>query len=116
MCIQPIFNVFCILGSAGGIIGFLRKRSVPSLIAGVGLGSLYAISGALVEGRLSIPGSFSLDDINSGYALGLFASAVLTLSMGKRTAKSIKPVPTSLFLVGALASSFYAKKLYDIFK
>lgn len=35
--------------AAGGILGYIRKKSIPSLVAGLGLGSLFAISGYLIQ-------------------------------------------------------------------
>ena len=35
----------CTLVGVGGVAGFVRTRSVPSLAAGLGIGSMYAVAG-----------------------------------------------------------------------
>lgn len=34
-----------LLGSGGGVYGYVQKSSIPSLMAGVGFGALYGLSG-----------------------------------------------------------------------
>ncbi|KAF9005987.1 transmembrane proteins 14C-domain-containing protein [Cyathus striatus] len=85
----------------GGITGFARTRSVPSLVAGVGVGLLYL---------------WSADSIRKGTANGLEAalgaSALLLLSSIPRVTKG--PVPAVLATTSAGAGFYYAQTLYNI--
>ncbi|GJE98573.1 transmembrane proteins 14C-domain-containing protein [Phanerochaete sordida] len=90
-----IMGGLCIVG---GITGFARTRSVPSLVAGVGVGLLYL---------------WSANSIANGTANGiegaLGASAILLLSSLPRAAKG--PVPAVL-TVASTASTIYYGKTY----
>lgn len=46
----------------GGILGFARTRSVPSLVAGIGLGSLYAVSGMRIRVSLGEGKGFTVTE------------------------------------------------------
>ncbi|KAF5316038.1 hypothetical protein D9619_006356 [Psilocybe cf. subviscida] len=85
----------------GGLSGFVRTRSVPSLVAGVGVGLLYL---------------WSADSIRKGTPNGLEgalgASALLFLSSLPRVAKG--PVPAVLALTSATAGFYYGSTLYNI--
>ena len=37
------------LTAAGGVAGFMRSRSAPSLIAGLGIGGLYLYGGSIIN-------------------------------------------------------------------
>ena len=38
-----------VLTAAGGIAAFVRKKSVPSLLGGVGIGAAFAVSGYIIN-------------------------------------------------------------------
>lgn len=42
-------NALATVGALGGTVAFLRKKSLPSLIGGLGFSALYAISGYLIQ-------------------------------------------------------------------
>ncbi|KAF8202204.1 transmembrane proteins 14C-domain-containing protein [Pholiota molesta] len=85
----------------GGVTGFARTRSIPSLVAGVGVGLLYL---------------WSADSIRKGTSNGLEgalgASALLLLSSLPRVAKG--PVPAILSVTSAGAAFYYGKTVYAL--
>ncbi|CAO3594931.1 unnamed protein product [Absidia cylindrospora] len=85
----------------GGIKGFARTRSLPSLIAGVGLGSLYGAAGYICQ-----------ENVN-GYKLAVGSSVVLAGAMIPRAIKTKKPVPIALALTSLAAGAYYTKKVID---
>lgn len=48
---QIYFFVFAALTAAGGIMGYVKAQSLPSLIAGVASGLLLAVSGYLIPSK-----------------------------------------------------------------
>ena len=75
-----------VLTAGGGIYGYFNKGSIPSLIAGLGIGLLYGYSGRLITiGR-------QLDGIN----LALVTSGVLLAAMGPRAYRTGAIVPSVL--------------------
>ncbi|KAF7356189.1 hypothetical protein MVEN_00950200 [Mycena venus] len=91
---------FCVLG---GIAGFSRTRSIPSLVAGVGVGAVYLWAG---------------DQIRKGQPNGiegaLGASAILFASSVPRLRKG--PVPVMLAASATMSGAYYGKTLYALRK
>ncbi|KAF9652804.1 hypothetical protein BDM02DRAFT_3126235 [Thelephora ganbajun] len=88
------------LSLIGGVIGFARKRSVPSLIGGLSVGGLYIWSGlALQNGQ-----PYGLEG-----ALG--SSILLFLSSAPRFPKG--SVPKILALASASATVYYGLAYLD---
>ncbi|KAK2022396.1 transmembrane protein 14C [Colletotrichum somersetense] len=73
------------LTATGGIIGYARTRSVPSIVAGVSVGLLYALGGYRIQNNEPY-----------GVELSLLASAVLGGSSVPRALRLRKPVPILL--------------------
>jgi uncharacterized membrane protein (UPF0136 family) len=96
----PAYSVgaLCI---TGGFTGYLRTRSLPSLIAGVGVGVLYIWSAEQI--KRGAP---------NGIEAALGASALLLMSSLPRITKG--PVPIVLALTSAGAGAYYGKTLYDL--
>ncbi|EKM50633.1 uncharacterized protein PHACADRAFT_264005 [Phanerochaete carnosa HHB-10118-sp] len=88
-----IMGGLCLIG---GLTGFARTRSMPSLVAGVGVGLLYL---------------WSANSIRNGTANGLEgalgASALLLLSSLPRVAKG--PVPAVLTVTSAASTLYYGR-------
>ncbi|SNX82213.1 related to UPF0136 membrane protein YJR085C [Melanopsichium pennsylvanicum] len=96
---HPAFTMAA-LCSVGGAIGFAKTRSLPSLIAGVGVGALYAFAAT----RIKNGGEY-------GYEIAAGASALLMGSSAPRFRKG--PVPMALTATSILALGYYGKKVYD---
>ncbi|KAI0079365.1 hypothetical protein K474DRAFT_1617675 [Panus rudis PR-1116 ss-1] len=80
----------------GGITGFVRTRSVPSLVAGVSVGLLYLWSANALS-----------KNTGPGVQGALGASVILLLSSAPRFAKG--PVPAVLTLTSAASAVYYGK-------
>ncbi|KAJ7210386.1 transmembrane proteins 14C-domain-containing protein, partial [Mycena pura] len=98
----PAFTMggFCILG---GIAGFARTRSVPSLVAGVGVGALYLWAGDRI--RKGQP---------NGIEAAIGASAVLLASSAPRALKG--PVPAMLAATSSMSGVYYGRTAYALHK
>lgn len=86
-------NIALVLGAltaGGGITGYARTGSVPSIAAGVTVGLLYILGGLRINNRNPY-----------GVELALLASVVLAGSSIPRAIKSGKPLP---ILLSVLAS------------
>ncbi|KAI0718818.1 transmembrane proteins 14C-domain-containing protein [Fomitopsis betulina] len=82
----------------GGITGFVRTRSVPSLVAGVTVGALYLYSANSI--RNATP---------NGLETALGASALLLLSSLPRVAKG--PIPAVLTATSAATAVYYGRNV-----
>ncbi|KAL5339342.1 transmembrane proteins 14C-domain-containing protein [Aspergillus crustosus] len=77
--------ILALLTSLGGTIGYFRTGSLPSIIAGLSVGALYAFSYL----RLARAQSY-------GEEIGLLASVILGGSSVPRAVRLRKPVPVVL--------------------
>ncbi|PYH95054.1 hypothetical protein BO71DRAFT_429471, partial [Aspergillus ellipticus CBS 707.79] len=85
---QPSALALSLLTSLGGIIGFARTGSIPSIVAGISVGALYLLS--FLRQRSNQP---------YGIEIGLLASVVLAGSSIPRALKTKKLVPSVLSFV-----------------
>ncbi|KAB5580568.1 transmembrane proteins 14C-domain-containing protein, partial [Coniochaeta sp. 2T2.1] len=83
----PAF-ILSALTATGGIIGYARTGSLPSVIAGVSVGALYALGGYRIQNNQQY-----------GIELALLASVVLGGSSIPRAIRLQKPVPVALSVV-----------------
>ncbi|KAI8369439.1 transmembrane proteins 14C-domain-containing protein [Radiomyces spectabilis] len=90
--------------TAGGIAGYRRTASVPSLVGGVGIGAVYGTAAYLVW-----------HNKDYGHETALAASLLLAGGMVPRAVKSEfkKPVPAVLSVLSIAAGSYYAYKIYQ---
>ncbi|KJK78865.1 hypothetical protein H634G_05679 [Metarhizium anisopliae BRIP 53293] len=73
------------LTAGGGIMGYVRTRSMPSIIAGTAVGVLYGLGGYRIQNQQPY-----------GVELSLLASVVLGGSAIPRAIRLRKPVPVLL--------------------
>ncbi|HLU47122.1 MAG TPA: TMEM14 family protein [Planctomycetota bacterium] len=99
---QITLLVFAALVALGGIMGYARARSRPSLIAGVG-------SAALLVGCYF----YSRTDLAMGYWAGAIVSALLCVVFAMRLRKTRKFMPSGMLLVLSIVATallvFYAR-------
>ncbi|KAJ6463687.1 transmembrane proteins 14C-domain-containing protein [Mycena polygramma] len=100
MSAYPAFAMggFCIVG---GLAGFTRTRSIPSLVAGLGVGAVYLWAGDRI--RKGQP---------NGIEGAIGASAVLLASSAPRLLKG--PVPSMLAASSTMSGLYYAKTAYNM--
>ncbi|WPK27657.1 hypothetical protein PUMCH_005054 [Australozyma saopauloensis] len=94
------------LCAVGGTIGYIRKGSFPSLIAGVTFTALYGYSGYLLK-----------QNADWGLELALGSSSIL-LAAGfarSKATKFQKPVPLALLVIGGLSTFYYGKKYNEFY-
>ncbi|CAG8544457.1 11741_t:CDS:2 [Funneliformis caledonium] len=91
--------VICTLG---GISAYAKARSMPSIMAGVGVGILYGIAGYVIK-----------ENKDYGHETALAASTILAGSMIPRAIKTKRPVPLSLGVLSVGVGVYYAKKIYE---
>lgn len=56
---KRLHNTYIILieiGGGGGVYGYMQKKSIPSLIAGLGFGTLYGLSGYWIQSGRPLDG------------------------------------------------------------
>ncbi|KAJ3402391.1 hypothetical protein HDV05_008549 [Chytridiales sp. JEL 0842] len=86
----------------GGLMGYIKGKSVPSLVAGLTFAGLYAYSGYLIKS-------------NADYGAELAAGTSLLLlgAMGPKALKAKKPVPVTMSLLGLVGGAYYGTKVYQ---
>lgn len=82
----------------GGLMGFVRKGSVMSAVAGGAIAAAYAYSGSLYANKDSAQGRY----------IAMGASGVLGGAMAVRYLKTLKPLPLVLTVVGVGAFVYFA--------
>lgn len=88
---SQIAYILGVLTAGGGITGYARAGSVPSLAAGCSVGALYLIGGYRIQNKQTY-----------GIELALLASVVLAGSSIPRALRSQKPLPIALSVLAAL--------------
>ncbi|AHY79068.1 AQG_2a_G0030810.mRNA.1.CDS.1 [Saccharomyces cerevisiae] len=95
-----------LLTTAGGLMGYYRKGSIPSLVSGLVFGSVYGIAGYLLHMNR-----------DGGLEMALGAS---TLLLGAGVIRGMpsrftKPVPVVLTALGGLGSYYYYNKYKEFY-
>ena len=98
---HPAYSAAAIV-AIGGSIGYIKSKSKPSLIAGLGFSLLFFGSGYLLQ-----------HNRDYGIESAIATSSLLTLSMLPKALKSKKPVPIALSALGVSSLVYYVKKFYE---
>eukprot|EP00879_Flechtneria_rotunda_P006090 GHRR01006403.1.p1 GENE.GHRR01006403.1~~GHRR01006403.1.p1 ORF type:complete len:111 (+),score=23.51 GHRR01006403.1:160-492(+) len=85
------------LCAAGGLFGYWKARSMPSLLAGLTFGGAYAAGAYLINSG----------DPATGHMAGLVSSMLLTGAMGTRWARTGKFMPAGIMTVAGVLGSYY---------
>ncbi|KAF2739187.1 hypothetical protein EJ04DRAFT_573183 [Polyplosphaeria fusca] len=86
--LDTIALVLGALTAGGGTMGYVRTGSVPSIAAGLTVGSLYILGGFRIRNRATY-----------GVESALLASIVLAGSSIPRAIRTGKPLPTGLSVI-----------------
>lgn len=87
-------------------MGYLRKNSKPSLVAGIAFGALYGVAGYLLK-----------NNADWGLELALGCSSTLLVAGFSRSSSTNfkKPVPLVLLALGGLSTAYYGKKYNEFY-
>jgi len=92
----------------GGVIGYLKARSTPSLVAGVGFGTLFGLTGYYIQQQQS-----SYSTSKGGLQFAALLSVVLAVMMGRRFLRTQKFMPAGLVAtISTLSFLYYATKIF----
>ncbi|KAG7387188.1 Transmembrane protein 14A [Phytophthora pseudosyringae] len=102
MAHHPTYTMAGLL-TAGGVFGYLKSKSVPSLVAGVTLGAGFGIAGFLLQ----------KGEMTNGHGVALLVSSITTGAMGLRAVRTKKPLPVSVASLGALSAAYHAHRFTE---
>jgi Small integral membrane protein len=94
------------LCAVGGVMGYARKGSFPSLVAGLTISALYGGAGYLLK-----------QNADYGLEIALGTSATLLVAgIGRAIPTQFKkPIPNLLVVLGGLSTFYYAKKYNEFY-
>lgn len=98
--------VLAVLLPAGGFVGYARKGSIPSAIAGSVVGALYAFAWSQLKSSAPVTPQF-----RQGLLTATAASAVLGVAMLVRLIRTKKALPLILTVVGSGSTYYFASQL-----
>ncbi|CAH0477196.1 unnamed protein product [Peronospora belbahrii] len=96
MAQHPTYTMAGLLAS-GGVIGYLKTKSVPSLLAGITLGAGFGVAGYLLQ----------KGEMTNGHGVALLMSSITMGAMGVRAMRTKKPLPVTIASLGAVSSAYH---------
>ncbi|RLN69797.1 hypothetical protein BBJ28_00007690 [Nothophytophthora sp. Chile5] len=102
MAHHPTYTMAGLL-AGGGIFGYMKTKSVPSLVAGVALGAGFGVAGYLLQ----------KGQMTNGHGVALLVSSITMSAMGVRAMRSKKPVPITFASLGALSAAYHAHRFTE---
>lgn len=102
---HPSYTLSALL-LAGGISGYVKKRSIPSLVAGLTFSATFAAAGYLLH-----------KNADWGLELALGSSGLLLAAGISRAipVKFTKPIPVLLTTLGLASTAYYTKKYNEFY-
>ncbi|GFR46621.1 hypothetical protein Agub_g8225 [Astrephomene gubernaculifera] len=91
------------LTSLGGIMGYVRKNSLPSLLGGLTFGVAYGATAYIIQNH----------DAVLGHTVGCATSAIMATMMGMRVAKTKKVMPAGVVAGAGLVGLIYHANKYS---
>ncbi|KAI3400252.1 hypothetical protein diail_3633 [Diaporthe ilicicola] len=101
-CVDAVADLRMWHQASGGIIGYARTKSLPSIIAGCTVGLLYALGGYRTQNHEPY-----------GLELSFLASVILGGSSIPRAIRLRKPVPMGLSLLATIGALMFGNGLYQ---
>eukprot|EP00300_Choanocystis_sp_HF-7_P021870 c20975_g1_i1.p1 GENE.c20975_g1_i1~~c20975_g1_i1.p1 ORF type:complete len:137 (+),score=37.44 c20975_g1_i1:37-411(+) len=91
----------------GGAAGYIRSKSIPSLVAGFSFGSALLLASEMIKKDIGDTG-----DARFSYGIAAGSSAILAATMGMRYNKTGKPMPALPLLAGgSICTAYYLYKI-----
>lgn len=89
----------------GGIAGYAKSRSFPSLLSGLALSIVFTYSGLQIQNG----------DYEKGHTTGLIGSSILGAGMTVRFIRTRKIFPAGVFgVLGLLSTAYHAQVLKNL--
>lgn len=102
MAQHPTYTMGGLL-AAGGVVGYLKTKSISSLMAGVTLGAGFGFAGYLLQ----------KGEMTNGHGVALLVSSITMGAMGVRAVRTMKPLPVSIASLGAVSAAYHAHRFND---